>query len=255
MKVVVLASGSKGNVTYVEHNETRILVDIGKSCGYIEKKLKEIDVEPDTISAVLITHTHIDHIDGIRTFYKKYKPKIYIMPKMLVTLGDFLGEFEYSYFDDDTKINDIDIHVFRTSHDVPDSVGFLINDSLVYITDTGYINQRYLPILSNKSMYIMESNHDIEMLYNGKYPYHLKKRIASDTGHLSNIDASKYLSQLIGIDTKYIVLAHLSKENNTREKALETLFSTLEQTSSLDIIVAEQDERTEVIEIWLKLYV
>ena len=249
MKVVVLASGSKGNVTYVEDGETRILVDIGKSCGYIEKKLREIDVEPDTISAVLITHTHIDHIDGIRTFYKKYKPAIYIMPKMLVALSEFLGEFEFTYFDENTKINDIDVHVIRTSHDVPDSVGFLINDRLVYITDTGYLNQRYIPTLFNKAMYILESNHDIEMLYNGKYPYHLKKRIASDTGHLSNIDASKYLSQLIGTDTKHIVLAHLSKENNTKEKALETFLNTIEDTSNLDVIVAEQDERTQVIEI------
>lgn len=249
MKVVVLASGSKGNVTYVEDNGTRILVDIGKSCGYIEKKLKEIDVEPETITAVLITHTHIDHIDGIRTFYKKYKPTIYIMPKMLVTLSDFLGEFNYVYFDKETKIDGITINVIRTSHDVPDSVGFLINDNFVYITDTGYINQRYLPLLTNKAIYVMESNHDIEMLYTGKYPYHLKKRIASDTGHLSNLDSSKYLSQLIGDNTKHIVLAHLSKENNTKEKALETLFATLNDTNKIDIIVADQDERTQVIEI------
>jgi phosphoribosyl 1,2-cyclic phosphodiesterase len=249
MKVVVLASGSKGNVTYVEDGETRILIDIGKSCGYIEKKLQEIDINPDTISAILITHTHIDHIVGIRTFYKKYKPVIYIMPKMLPALSEYLDDFDCTYFTEVTQINNIKVDVIKTSHDVPDSVGFLLNDELVYITDTGYLNDRYLPKLKNKSMYIMESNHDIEMLYNGNYPYHLKKRIASDTGHLSNIDSSKYLSKIIGNNTKHIVLAHLSKENNTRDKALETLFSTIEVNDDLDVLVAEQNERSQVIEI------
>ena len=249
MKVVVLASGSKGNVTYVEDNGTRILVDIGKSCSYIEQKLREIDVEPNTINAVLITHTHIDHINGIRTFYKKYKPMIYIMPKMLPALSEFIDNFDYCFFTPSTQIDNINIKVFKTSHDVADSVGFLINDRLVYITDTGYLNNRYIPVLSNKSMYIMESNHDIEMLINGKYPHYLKQRIASDIGHLSNIDASNYLFKMIGNNTKHIVLAHLSHENNTKEKALETLLKTIEESNNLNILVAEQDERTQVIEI------
>jgi phosphoribosyl 1,2-cyclic phosphodiesterase len=249
MKVVVLASGSKGNVTYVEDGGTRILIDIGKSCNYVEQKLNEIDVDPESINAILITHTHIDHINGIRTFYKKYKPTIYMMPKMLDPLSDFLETFEYSYFTDSTQIQDMEIKIIKTSHDAPDSVGFLIDNELVYITDTGYLNNRYIPILSNKSTYIMESNHDIEMLYNGRYPYHLKRRIASDIGHLSNLDASKYLSQMIGTNTKYIVLAHLSEENNTKDKALYTLLNTIEKSDQLDIIVAEQNERTQVIEI------
>jgi phosphoribosyl 1,2-cyclic phosphodiesterase len=249
MRVVVLASGSKGNVTYVEDKGTRILIDIGKTCGYIEKKLRDIDVDPDTIDAILITHTHVDHINGIRTFYHKHKPHIYIMPKMQIALSEFLDEFDYSYFTEVTQINNINVNIIKTSHDVPDSVGFLINDILVYITDTGYINGRYIPKLTNKKIYIMESNHDIEMLYNGRYPYHLKQRIASDIGHLSNIDSSKYLAQMIGDDTKYIILAHLSQENNTKDKALETLFNTISVSDNLNIIVAEQDERTQVIEI------
>ncbi|MFA5409051.1 MAG: MBL fold metallo-hydrolase [Bacilli bacterium] len=249
MKVVVLASGSKGNVTYVENEGTHILIDIGKSCSYIERKLDEINVDPKSIEAVLITHTHIDHIDGIKTFYKKYKPTIYIMPKMLPTLNEFLEDFNYCYFKPHTEINNISVDVIKTSHDAPDSVGFIINDQLVYITDTGYINQRYSSKLTNKKMYIMESNHDIEMLFNGTYPYHLKQRIASDTGHLSNHDASKYLLQFVGKNTKNIVLAHLSHENNTKEKALEELLNTIESTANIKIAVAEQDERTQVIEV------
>jgi phosphoribosyl 1,2-cyclic phosphodiesterase len=171
------------------------------------------------------------------------------MPKMLDILNQFLDTFDYCYYGELTKINDIDIRIIKTSHDAPDSVGFLINDNLVYITDTGYLNNKYIPLLSNKNTYIMESNHDIEMLYNGRYPYHLKKRIASDIGHLSNIDASNYLLKLIGDNTKYIVLAHLSEENNTKDKALETIKSVIENTDNLNILAASQDERTEVIEI------
>lgn len=248
MKIVMLASGSKGNVTYVEHKDTRILIDIGKSCSYIEKKLHEIDVEPQTIDAILITHTHTDHINGLRIFYKKYKPTIYIMPTMLTVLSEFLEEFEYCYLTKQIKIDDFEVEVIKTSHDVADSVGFLINNKLVYITDTGYLNKRYIPILSNKSVYIMESNHDIEMLYNGTYPYHLKKRIASDVGHLSNNMSAKYLSQMIGETTKHIVLAHLSEENNTKEKALATLTNIIGNDNKVNIVIAEQEERTPVIE-------
>ena len=184
MKVVVLASGSKGNVTYVEDNDTRLLIDIGKPCSYIEKELKEIGVDPRKINALLITHTHYDHIDGIRTFYKKYKPSLYIMPQMVSVLSEFLGEFDHIYYDKDTMINHIKIDIVRTSHDAPDSVGFIIDDRLVYITDTGYLNEKLFPKLMNKHIYIMESNHDIEMLYNGKYPYYLKRRISSDKGFI-----------------------------------------------------------------------
>lgn len=249
MKVVVLASGSKGNVTYVEHNNTRILLDVGKSCGYVEKSLKDIGVEPSSIDAILITHTHNDHIEGIRVFYKKYKPKVYIMPKMYKYLNDSVDDDSYVYYEEEIMVGNIKVNIIKTSHDVEASVGFLIDDNLVYITDTGYINQKYIPMLSNRTMYIMESNHDIEMLYTGGYPYHLKMRIASDVGHLSNIDSAKYLSDMIGINTKHIVLAHLSKENNTRELALETLVNTLDSNNTIEIVIAKQDERTQVFEI------
>ncbi len=249
MKVVVLASGSKGNVTYIEDKETKLLIDIGKPCSYIEKELKDIGVNPSDINALLITHTHYDHIDGIRTFYKRYKPNLYVMPKMVSVLSEFLGEFKYTYYEKDTMINHMKIDIVRTSHDAPDSVGFIIDDKLVYITDTGYLNENLFSKLKNKHIYIMESNHDIEMLYNGKYPYYLKRRIASDKGHLSNEDAARCLSYLIGDNTKHVILAHLSQENNTKEKALETFLNTIGSNNNFNIVVATQDERTEVIEI------
>lgn len=250
MRIVVLASGSSGNVTFVENKDTRILIDAGKSCHYIETKLKDIGIDPYTINAILITHTHNDHINGIKTFYKKYKPCIYIMPKALPVLNNILEEnFNYQYFSSTTKIDNFSIDIIKTSHDVPDSVGFIINDILVYITDTGYLNKKLLPKLSNKKIYIMESNHDMEMLMNGNYPHYLKQRIWSDEGHLSNEASSHYLKELIGKDTNHIVLAHLSENNNTKDKALETLLGIIDTRKDLNITVAEQNERTEVIEV------
>ena len=122
---------------------------------------------------------------------------------------------------------------------------------MVYITDTGYINSRYFDILSNKNLYVLESNHDVLMLKNGPYPYFLQQRVLSDKGHLSNEQASNYLCKFIGKDTKTIVLAHLSEKNNSEEKALETLNNSLKE-KNIDfnnILIAKQNEPTEVIEV------
>src|SRR5699024_1080680 len=110
----------------------------------------------------------------------------------------------------------------KTSHDAKGSVGFLITEddnSIVYITDTGYINRKYFPLLENKNIYYIESNHDEKMLMDGPYPYYLKQRIISDEGHLSNDTTAKYLKKLVGDNTKYIILAHLSEHNNKEELA------------------------------------
>lgn len=248
MKVSVLASGSKGNATFVQAGDTKMLIDVGVSCKYIEKKLKEMDISPKSIKYLLITHTHADHIGGLVAFYQKYKPVIYIMPKMLTVLKEYLDDFNYCFYNNG-KIDNILVNIIKTSHDCEDSVGFLIDERLVYITDTGYLNERYFKLLENKEVYILESNHDLEMLINGDYPYYLKQRIWSDKGHLSNQMASFYLSKLIGNNTKYIFLAHLSQENNNQKVALDTLLSYIDEKSIKKIIIANQNERTELIKI------
>ena len=155
---------------------------------------------------------------------------------------------------DKISIKDMEIDVIKTSHDTEDSVGYIVsnnNKSVVYITDTGYINKKYFELLHNRNVYIFESNHDIEMLNNGKYPFELRQRILSDKGHLSNYDSAKYLSKFIGSDTKKIILAHLSEENNTEELALQTLTERLakEKINFSNIIIARQNEKTELINI------
>ena len=252
MKICVLSSGSKGNTTYVETKKAKILIDCGNSSKYIMTKLAELNVYPDDIDAILITHVHSDHIKGLQMLAKRIKATVYMTEKMYPYL-DFVKN--YSFIESKSfSIKDIDVDVIKTSHDAEDSVGYIIsndNKSLVYITDTGYINQKYYEILKNRDVYVFESNHDVEMLNNGRYPFEIRKRILSDKGHLSNYDASKYLAKFIGDKTKRIVLAHLSEENNTPELALETLKDRLakEKIDFDNIIIAKQNKETELIKI------
>lgn len=253
MKVCVLASGSKGNCTYVETSTHRILIDIGTTCLNIEKKLKEKDIAPSSIDMVLVTHAHTDHIAGLPVFLKKHNPKVYITEK--IEKEAHLKLSEPIYIDKDIELDGIKIKVLKTSHDVDDSNGYIIEEgtsSMVYITDTGYVNERYHDLLSNRSFYVFESNHDVERLMNNpNYPHQTKIRILSDRGHLSNKDSAYYLAKFIGKDTKYVVLAHLSEQNNTPELALESLKEELKEHSKTfsNILVAKQREATELFEI------
>jgi len=253
MKACVLSSGSKGNCTYVETKNHKILIDIGTSSLYVEKSLKSIGVNPEDIDIVLVTHAHIDHVTGIKVFSKKYNPLVYISEKILkesnIKIENISSEEEIN-IDSDIKIKSI-----RLSHDVDDIKGYVIEEdgtSMVYITDTGYINESNFDYIKNKNLYVFESNHDVEKLMNNpKYPHHTKIRILSDKGHLSNKDSAYYLSKLIGDNTKHVILAHLSEQNNTEELALGMLNDTLKRKNINfnNIIIARQNEVTELFDV------
>ncbi len=254
MRACVLSSGSGGNCTYIESENSKILIDLGTSSLYAERKLQELNINPSSIDGIFVTHCHIDHIKGLKVFLKKYHTKLYLSEIILKEIYNDIKPEYYEVIDKNIILNDLNVTMFKISHDTDDANGFVFENngkSIVYVTDTGYINIRNHKLLTNRNLYIFESNHDVEMLMNGHYPYHIKQRILGDKGHLSNKDSAYYLSKFIGNDTKCVILAHLSKDNNTKELALETLKESLKnnQKNFDNILVAEQDKRTELIEV------
>lgn len=255
MKVCVLSSGSKGNSTLVITDKVKILIDLGTTTSYVEAALNNLNVDVKEISHILITHSHVDHIKGLKVFIKRYNPVILVTEDMKKVLEKELGNFRYEYYEDKKAIiGDLTVNVIKTSHDAEESIGFVLtnnNSSMVYITDTGYINQKYFKILSNNNLYVLESNHDIKMLMDGPYPYYLQQRVRGDKGHLSNKQASDYLCKFIGDNTRKIVFAHISEHNNSYEKVIETFNEELSKNDMKfdDVLIAKQNEATEVIEL------
>lgn len=255
MKVCVLSSGSKGNSTLVITDKVKILIDLGTTTSYVENALNNLNVDVKEISHILITHSHADHIKGLKVFIKRYNPVILVTEDMKNVLEKELGNFRYEYYEDKKAIiGDLTVNVIKTSHDAEESIGFVLtnnNSSMVYITDTGYINQKYFKILSNNNLYVLESNHDIKMLMDGPYPYYLQQRVRGDKGHLSNKQASDYLCKFIGNNTRKIVFAHISEHNNSYEKVIETFNEELSKNDMKfdDVLIAKQNEATEVIEV------
>ena len=254
MKVCVLASGSGGNSTYIETDKYKILIDIGKNRKYIVDKLKEIGVSAEEINYIFISHLHDDHISALKTFLKKYHPTIVISNPMFQELNDIHDYEHILIYEDEVILDNLRVKCIHSSHDATDSRNFIFesnNKSVVYVTDTGYVNYKNFKYLENKDIYLFESNHDIEKLEHGSYPDWLKKRVLSDYGHLSNNACGVYLSKLIGDKTKKIYLMHLSKENNTEELALNEIKKVFEDYNILfdDIRCAKADVASEVVEI------
>jgi len=248
MRAIILGSGSKGNSTLLIGNSKKILIDVGFSYPKMLMNLNALNISSKDIDAIIITHTHKDHIAGLSSFIKKNNIMVYTNNKMFPELVKLINEEVIKVMDDEYSIGEFNILAIHTSHDAPGSVGFVINDdksNLVYVTDTGYINEKYLKKLVNKETYIFESNHDINMLMTGPYPYILKQRVLSDKGHLSNELSGNYLNQIIGDKTKRIVLAHLSEINNTPEIALKTVKSIINN----DNIVIETASQNEILDL------
>ena len=235
-------------------NELKRL-DIEDIVKYINEKLIENNTNLDNIDYIFITHTHSDHVSSIKNIIKKYSPTLILTIPMLEDLPYLKTYEKIILLEDDMIIDNLLIENIKTSHDTSDSRGYIINEgdsSVVQITDTGYLNQKYFNKLKNKTVYIFESNHNADMLLNGRYPGWLKRRVASDKGHLSNESSAFYLSKIIGNNTKEIILAHLSEENNTPEIALETLQNEFKdhEIEFDNIVIAKQNEISGNIEVW-----
>ena len=189
MKIKTIASGSKGNCTIVICKDTKLIIDMGISFLTLKKCLEENSFSLSDFSGILITHCHKDHTKGLASLMSKTKLQAYIPEEMYNSLKEFIPYQRCIFIEDNFKINDVEIELIHTSHDVPYSVGFIIKHdekSLVYVTDTGYINRKFLNKMINHDLYLIESNHDEVMLMEGPYPRFLKERVISDKGHLSN---------------------------------------------------------------------
>ena len=252
MKIKVLASGSKGNCSLIETASARFLIDIGITYQRLKKELEKMNLNLDDIDALFLTHAHNDHTSGLKVLLKHTNFKMYANEGIIKELTLDIDKERIELYNSIMHLNSTELTIFKTSHDAKGSVGFLIIDdgsSLVYITDTGYLNRKYFKLLTNRNIYYIESNHDEKMLMDGPYPYYLKQRILSDEGHLSNETTSKYLKKLVGDSTKYIILAHLSEHNNKEELAYTTTRVALQDRSDIKILVAKQTEALEEIEV------
>lgn len=238
MKYHVLASGSKGNSTFIYENGHGILIDCGISRKQLIYRLETLGYTYDDISCVLLTHDHYDHSKNISIF----NPDLVYCGKGAIKRidKDHILEPYQEY-----ELANFKIFPLVISHDAHGNLAFIIEgkeEKILYMTDTGYISQKNQGYINNLDYYIIESNHDMEMLMATNRPYFLKNRILGDQGHLNNKDSANVMSRVIGDKTKEICLAHLSQEANTEEKALETYYEIFreQEVEFLNIKVASQ---------------
>lgn len=232
-----LYSGSSGNSLYVGSPTTNILIDAGLSGKKIVNSLNEIGISPKAIDALLVTHEHIDHIRGIGVLSRMFDIPIYANSITWESMKNHIGkikEHNVKLIDigESFIIGDIEVKSYDTPHDAAAPVGycFFNKDRKVSIaTDIGHMSDSVLSSIKDSDLVLLESNHDVEMLKFGPYPYILKRRILSDIGHLSNDDAGKAILKLMGSKFMTVVLGHLSQQNNYPELAYRTVLSILEE--------------------------
>ncbi|MHC1785548.1 MAG: MBL fold metallo-hydrolase [Christensenellales bacterium] len=231
-----LNSGSNGNATYVAAGNTRILIDAGLSGRSIVGALETIGVLPETLSGILVTHEHIDHIKGVGALSRKYHLPVYAnaatWEKMARIVGEVAAPLRRVFETDlDFYVGDLAVMPFSIPHDTVEPVAFRVYAgarSVAVATDMGHVTKRTLKHLAGTDLVLLESNHDIDMLtHNDRYPEQLKRRILGNRGHLSNLACADTLMRLYETGVSKALLGHLSQDNNTPELAMRTVSETL----------------------------
>jgi len=251
--VCPLASGSKGNSLYVSCHESSFLIDAGLSGIEIERRLNHIQIDPASLTAIIITHEHSDHVKGAGILSRRFNLPVYITEKTYEACTS-LGKIEdLCFFECGTpfEIDQIRVSPFSISHDATDPAGLTMEyhtHKIGIATDLGIVTRLVKEYLKNSNLLYLESNHDLDMLMNGSYPWHLKQRIKGRTGHLSNLDAGMLVSELKTDDLKHIILAHLSEENNCPQKAVHEVAKCL-NGSDIALHVARPDKPGRIIKL------
>jgi phosphoribosyl 1,2-cyclic phosphodiesterase len=229
-----LSSGSSGNCYYIGNEFHGILIDAGISATSIRKFLRNINIPMDSIMGIFVTHNHIDHIRGLEVLTRKNHIPAFTTGKIWESIltphrdisSDCIKEIPLQ---EKFNLANFDIEAFPVFHDAPETIGFQISaggKKITIVTDLGHICQTAAPYIKDSNLLVIESNYDELMLENGRYPYYLKKRISSDKGHLGNHQTSEFLAENINDSINHICLAHLSINNNTPERALQTIQKT-----------------------------
>ena len=242
-RICSLFSGSSGNSTFIQtvHKPFSLLIDAGMSGKRIQAAMSLIGEDCSSIDAILLTHEHIDHMAGIGVLARRYKIPLYLSRStwnalQLMPLGDVPGRL-VNVFEpgDDFCIGDVSVRSFSVSHDSADCVGYRVSTdsgSVSFLTDVGEMTPDVLTEVSGSSAIFLESNYDKNMLFEGPYPWPLKKRIDGKKGHLSNIDCAQTTLRLLDSGTENFVLAHLSAENNTPDIAYRTTVGYLKENGA-----------------------
>lgn len=226
MNIKVFASGSGGNCMLCSERDTHILIDAGISMRRLRQSLRAWDLDIDEIGGVLITHEHSDHVSGLKMLLKYYALPLYaphtVAARLCGMLPDAQEHMHIIRPGTDFRLGGVTVRAFHTPHDTDESVGYRVAGRGVFAlaTDMGHVTQEVLDGLTGADAVLIESNHDLEMLYNGPYPVMLKRRILSDRGHLSNSDCAALALQLAETGTRTVILGHLSRENNRPDIAL-----------------------------------
>lgn len=251
MRFFVLSSGSKANCTFLEAEGARLLIDCGLSCRRTEERLLSHGIDPQSLNAILVTHEHTDHIRGIATFSRKHNVPVFANTATARYLHGCASIKKFKtgkHF----QIGALQIHPFSITHDAVDPVGFSIfGDGLKFsqVTDLGRVTPLVQDALSLSNAIVLESNHDLEMLWNCFYPWDLKQRIASSHGHLDNITSAQLLAELYHPDLQVVVLGHISENSNTQAVALKALLKSLNYGPLPQIACASPYEVTEFFDL------
>ncbi len=249
-----MSSGSKGNSLYVEGENTRILIDAGIGARSLSNRLAQFDTTLDDIDALFISHEHSDHVRGVGTLAKKFKIPVYCTEgtfrKARQSYGLTTGWRRISQ-QDNIEVNNLMVESYPTPHDAAESVAFVVRcgkKKLGHATDLGSVPLLVKEKLKNSDTLLVEANHDIPMLKEGAYPWHLKQRILGSHGHLSNEDCAELLASVEHPNLKKIVLMHLSETNNHPQKAISTVRHSLSD-KSIPLILANQNEATPLMDV------
>ena len=251
LAICMLASGSKGNATYISDGDTSILIDAGLSGVELQRRLIYRDLVPEQLDAIIVTHEHSDHTQGVGVLSRRYKLPVYISQKTHQASPRLGSLHETKSFEcgQTFHISNLSIHPFSISHDAEDPVGFTIGrngTTIAIATDLGIATSLVKEHLKHCALLILEANHDPQMLETGPYPWPLKQRIKSRTGHLSNTSSKILLEELQHENLQHVILAHLSETNNTPRIAFDEVAKALTRCNAR-LYVANQETSSPVI--------